>query len=256
MKIQALGVYGGQLPGKHNTGMLLDGTTMIDAGTIGLTSDIETQRGIRRVLLSHAHMDHIEALPFFAVNIVSNKADTVEIAGSQYTLDAVKNHQMNGIIWPDFTKIKNFGGNPIYSYRAVEMNKWFEAGPYKVKAVPVTHTIPTNGFIIGRDDSYFMYTGDTKTTDLIWKEAAKLGKKLKAVIAELSFPNELASLADASAHYVPKTLEADLKKLGGIKPRVYCYHIKPEYNAKIRRELKGIKSFKIEAMEEKETYKV
>ncbi len=256
MKIQALGVYGGQLPGKHNTGMLLDGCTLIDAGTIGLNTDIETQRKIRRIFISHAHMDHIEALPFFAVNIVSNRAESVEITGSQYTLDAIKNHQMNGVIWPDFTKIKNFGGNAIYSYRPVETNKWFEAGPYKVKAVPVTHTIPTNGFIIGKDDSYFVYTGDTKTTDNIWKEAAKLGKKLKTVIAELSFPDEMKDLAEASAHYTPKTLEADLKKLGGLKPKVYCYHIKPEYNAKIRREVKSINSFKIEIMDEKETYKV
>ena len=71
MKIKILGCYGGQMPGKNNTAFLLDNDTLIDAGTIALALDIKGQRNIKNILLSHPHLDHIGALPFFGVNIVS-----------------------------------------------------------------------------------------------------------------------------------------------------------------------------------------
>jgi len=256
MKIKVLGCYGGQLPGKHNSGFILDGELLIDAGTIALNSTIEEQRGIRSVLISHSHMDHIGGLPFFAVNIVSNKADTVKIAASEFTIDAIKNHLLNGVVWPDFTKIKNFGSQDIFSYMPIKENEWFELGGYKIKAISVNHTVPTFGFLIGKDEHYIMYTGDTKTTDNIWEEAVKLGDKLKTVFAEVSFPNELKALAEASAHYVPKTLHEDLKKLGGLKPKVYVYHIKPEYFKKVKKELSAIPGLKVTPLQEKKEYTV
>ena len=106
MKIKVLGCYGGQMPGRNNTAFLIDGGVLLDAGTIALNAGIEEQRKIRAVLLTHAHIDHTGALPFFSVNIVSNKGKGVDIWGSPYTLNALKKYLMNGITWPDFTMIK------------------------------------------------------------------------------------------------------------------------------------------------------
>jgi len=251
-----IGCYGGHMPSRHNSGFVLDGETLIDAGTIGMNMDIEEQRKIRRILISHPHLDHIEGLPFYAVNIVSNKAPTVPVFGTKYTIDAIKTHLMNGIIWPDFTKIKNFGGNEVFSYKIMPLDKWVKIGPYKVKAIRVNHTIKTNGYIIGKGGHYIVYSGDTKATSKIWKEAAKLGKKLKSVIVEMSFPNSLAGLADVSCHFVPATLEAELKKLGKLRPKIFVYHIKPEYLSKVKRELKAVKGFDIRVLEEKKIYNV
>ncbi|MFP4465598.1 MAG: MBL fold metallo-hydrolase [Candidatus Goldiibacteriota bacterium] len=256
MKLKVAGCYGGHMPGRHNSGFVLDGETLIDAGTIGMNMDIHEQRKIRRILISHPHLDHIEGLPFYAVNIVSNKAPTVPVIGAKYTIDAIKEHLMNGIIWPDFTGIKNFSGNEVLSYRRIPLDKWFNAGPYRIKAVSVNHTIKTNGYIIGKGGRYIMYSGDTKATSKIWKEAVKLGKKLKTVIVEMSFPNELEGLADASCHFVPRTLENELKKLGKLKPKVLVYHIKPEHLVKVKKEIRRIKSFDIQVLEEKKTYDV
>jgi ribonuclease BN (tRNA processing enzyme) len=254
MKIKVLGCYGGQMPGKNNTGFLLNDDTLIDAGTIALTSDIKTQRKIKTIILSHPHLDHVGAIPFFGVNVTSNKSPGVDIYGSAFTINAVKNHLMNGIIWPDFTKIKNFAGNYIFKYKILTDNKWYDVNGCRIKMISVKHTIPTNGFIIGRDDKYILYSGDTKETDDIWQQAKQLGNKLKAVFVETAYPDNLSSLAENSGHLTPATLQRQLKKLGDLKPKVFVYHIKPEYEKIIEREMKEIKGYKIILTKESKTY--
>jgi len=254
MKIKVLGCYGGQLPGKNNTGFLLNNDTLIDAGTIALTANINAQRKIKQILLSHPHLDHIGAIPFFGVNITSNKSKSINVYGSAFTIESLRNYIMNGIIWPDFTKIKNFSGNFVFEYKPLHFHKWHDVGGYKVKLIPVNHTVPTNGFIIGSGNKYILYSGDTKETDEIWIEAKKLGNKLKAVFVETAYPNNLISLAEKSGHLVPSTLLLQLKKMGNIKPKIYIYHIKPEYEKNIEREIKLIKEYKITLTKETKTY--
>ncbi|MGD0566677.1 MAG: 3',5'-cyclic-nucleotide phosphodiesterase [Candidatus Goldiibacteriota bacterium] len=256
MKIKTLGCYGGQLPGRNLTGLLLDGSILIDAGTVGLSADIREQRKIKAAFISHAHLDHIGALPFYAVNIVSNKTGPVRIFGSRFTLDAVKNNIMNGVIWPDFTSIKNFGGSPVFKYEPVEPLKWIDACGYRVMPVGVNHSIPTVGYLIGKNSSYILYSGDTKDTDEIWKQGKKLGKKLKAAFIELAFPDEVAFLAESSCHLTPGTLEKQLAKLLPEKPKIFVYHIKPEYIKEIKRGLKKIKGYDITIMDDGLTYKI
>jgi cAMP phosphodiesterase len=254
MKIKVLGCYGGQLPGYHLTGFLLDGKIMLDAGTIGGKLPIQEQRKIRAVLLTHAHLDHIGGLPLFGVNITSNKAKAVTVAAADVVLNAVQKHVMNWEIWPDFSKIKNFGGQPVFKYLKIPKNKWVNIEGYKIRILPVKHTVPTFGFIIGKGGRFAVYTGDTKQTDALWKEAVKLGKKLKSVIIEAAYPNGLIALAETSGHLVPRTVELELRKLGKIKPKVYIDHMKPEYAVRIEKELRKIKGYDITMMDEGKTY--
>ncbi|MCE5300154.1 MAG: 3',5'-cyclic-nucleotide phosphodiesterase [Spirochaetia bacterium] len=256
MIIKTLGCHGGQLPGRNLTGFLVNGEMLIDGGTVAMNSGLSEQRRIRNILVSHAHLDHTNAIPFFAVNIVSNKTEGVSIAGSAYTLDAIKNHLMNDIIWPDFTKIKNFGGKYVFSYKQLKLNKWEKVGAYRVMAVPVNHTIQCTGFLIGKGNSYIMYSGDTKETEAIWAEAKKLGKKLKAVFVDVAFPDRAGFLAESSCHLTPASFAGQLHKLGGLKPKVFVYHLKPEYLKEIRADMKKIKGYKITIMEDGKTYKI
>jgi len=256
MKIKVLGCYGGQLPHYNVSGFLLDGDTLIDAGTIASKIDIATQRKIKRIFVSHPHLDHIGAIPFYGVNIVSNKAKSVKIVGTDYTISTIQKNLMNGSIWPDFSKIKNAAGNNIFEYVRIEIDKWYNIDGYKLMAKKVNHTIPTNGYIIGKNDKYFLYTADTKQTDEIWYEAKKLGKKLKSVIVEVAFPDELRTLAENSAHLVPETLKEELKKLGNLKPNIFIVHMKPEYLIQIKKQLRKIKGYKIFLTQEGKTYNI
>lgn len=253
MKIKVLGCHGGQLPGFNSAGFLLDGNILIDAGTIASKLPIKEQRKIRAVLVSHAHLDHVGGLPLFSVNITSNKAPSVEIATTAANIRTIKGSLMNGALWPDFSKIRNAGRNPVFKYTAVAPGKWRKIGGIQVKYVKVKHTVPACGIIFGKGGRFAVYTGDTKDTNALWAEAKKLGKKLKAVFIEVAYPDRLAGLAGVSAHLVPSTAAGQLKKLGSLKPKVYAMHMKPEYLAQIKRELK---KHKITAMAEGKTYKI
>lgn len=256
MKIKVLGCYGGELPGYNVSGYLLDGKILLDAGTIGTKINITEQRKIRYILISHPHLDHIGSLPFFGVNVLSNKSEPIKIIGTDFTIDTISKNLMNGSIWPDFTRIKNMAGNNVFEYLKIVHNKWYNIGGYKIMAVKVNHSIPADGFIIGKNDSYFIYSGDTKQTDEIWHKARDLGKKLKTVIVEVAFPDELKQLAENSYHLVPATLVGELEKLGNLKPEIFAIHMKPEYLIIIKKQIKKIKKYKINLMQEGKIYKI
>lgn len=69
---------------------------------------------------------------------------------------------------------------------------------------------------------------------------------LKAMLMEVSFPNDEARLARVSGHHTPATLLKDMKKLGAATARelpTLLYHIKPSFQAVVEREcakLRGV----------------
>src|SRR5262245_48903598 len=67
--VRALGPYGGSAPGYRLTTFLLDGETALDAGCLTDALPLAAQRRIKRVLLTHAHFDHIASLPLLCDNL-------------------------------------------------------------------------------------------------------------------------------------------------------------------------------------------
>jgi ribonuclease BN (tRNA processing enzyme) len=59
MKFQVIGCSGGQIPGHNLSSYLLDNTLLIDAGSITSVLDVEGQKKIRNILITHVHVDHI-----------------------------------------------------------------------------------------------------------------------------------------------------------------------------------------------------
>ena len=69
MQIRVLGCHGSQTPGCNTTSFLLNGNTLVDAGTITSLLTIEEQLKINHVLITHAHLDHVRDIMFLADNI-------------------------------------------------------------------------------------------------------------------------------------------------------------------------------------------
>jgi cAMP phosphodiesterase len=65
-------------------------------------------------------------------------------------------------------------------------------------------------------------------------------RNLKALLVEMSFPNELQELADLSGHLTPNTLATELTKVDRNGCPVYLYHLKPAYAVELRRELAAL----------------
>jgi cAMP phosphodiesterase len=79
-------------------------------------------------------------------------------------------------------------------------------------------------------------------------------KRLRAVITETSFPNELQDLANISGHLTPNTLEPELRKLEREVP-VYLYGFKPKHMETIRRQIKSIKRRNLKMLVQGKTYR-
>ena len=96
------------------------------------------------------------------------------------------------------------------------------------------------------------FTSDTYSTDELWKTASE-DLHLKAVFAEVSFPNEMRQLAEASKHLTPELLAVELGKLNR-EVDVYAVHIKPAYRDTVIKELNNLGIDKLTVMEAGRVY--
>ena len=104
MEIRVLGCHGSQLPGFGFTGFLIDGTTLMDAGSVTSVLTLEEQFRIDHVLISHAHLDHVRELASLADNLCCDQIESpLTVIGTRVVIDTLKQHIFNGAIWPDFS---------------------------------------------------------------------------------------------------------------------------------------------------------
>jgi cAMP phosphodiesterase len=253
MKVKVLGCSGSETIGHMPPGFLVNDVMMLDAGTITAALSIEAQSSITDVLISHTHLDHIKSILFLADNIIGRIKKPVRIRAIPPVIAAIRDHLMNNIIWPDFTKIPT-PRNPVLTYAPLDLGKTVTVAGLKVKAIPMNHPVPAVGFAVSDGRSSFVYSADTGPNEALWKEAAKL-KNLKGVIVDTSFPNSLDALAGVSGHFTPAQLHNDLTK-AKVDPRVpiYIYHIKPAHHARVVKELKAMGRKNVTVLQQGKTY--
>ena len=63
MRVRVLGCSGAIAKDCRTTSFLIDGDVLVDAGTGVGDLTLEVMRGIKHVLLTHSHLDHIASLP-------------------------------------------------------------------------------------------------------------------------------------------------------------------------------------------------
>jgi cAMP phosphodiesterase len=253
MKVKVLGCSGSETIGHNPPGFLVNDTVMFDAGTITAALTIEAQSRITDVFISHTHLDHIKSLLFLADNVIGRIKQPVAIRSIPAVIDAIRKHLMNDLIWPDFTKIPT-PKNPVLAYAPFPAMRPIKTAGLTVKAVPMNHPVPAVGFLVSDAASSFLYTADTGPNEGIWKEAAK-ARNLKGIIVDTSFPNSLEGIADASGHFTPAQLAADLTKAKvGRDIPIYIYHIKPVHKKKVISELRAMGRKNVKVLQEGKTY--
>ena len=105
MRIRTLGCSGGIGAGSRTTALLIDNDVLIDAGTGIGDLALDDLHAIRHVFLTHAHLDHVAGLPMLVdANFDENFEVPVTVYARTETLEALKSHLFNDVIWPDFAK--------------------------------------------------------------------------------------------------------------------------------------------------------
>ena len=256
MKIRVLGCHGSdqlimgpQGPVQCGTcGFLVNGTVLVDAGTVGSRLHLEEQRRIQAVLLTHLHFDHIRDLPTLADNLTGEINEPVMIGAIPDVLKGLETHIFNGEVYPDFFRIPN-ARTPVLQALPLQAGRESLAAGLRVTPIAVNHIVPTVGYIIAEEGRAVVFSGDTGDTDQLWEVAAQL-PHLGAVFIETSFPDDMLDLARISKHLTPALMAKQLRKLGRSDVPVYVYHMKPRFESRIREETQNLGIPRLSILEE------
>jgi cAMP phosphodiesterase len=270
-RIVPLGVLGGADESNLSAYMLAtkgsNNYICLDAGTIhsgiekavanrafSIPADQLLKQYIKGYFISHAHLDHVAGL------IMNSPEDsTKNIYGLKSTLETIKTHYFTWESWANFA---DDGGAPLlkkYHYKPLEpgTETAIENTDMQVQVFPLSHSnLTSTAFLVRSKESYVLYLGDTGADEIeksrnlqnLWIAIAPLVKanKLKAIMIEVSFPNEQSDKS-LFGHLTPRLLMNEmevLSKLSGTtlkRLKVVVIHLKPPHSSivKIKEELKS-----------------
>ena len=229
--IRVLGCSGSIAAGDRTTAFLVDHDTLIDAGTgVGdLTLD-ELVR-IDRIFITHSHLDHVLGIGLMADTVLRRRRDAgrppIEVHALPATLQALRQHVFNGLIWPDFTQVPTPEA-PALRMLAFELGQRVAAGSRCIEVLPASHVVPAVGFAVFGDQNpqspAWVFTGDTGPNPALWSRLASL--TVTSLVIETAFGDDEHALAALSGHLHPAALLRELQHLDPAV-QVYITHIKP-----------------------------
>jgi ribonuclease BN (tRNA processing enzyme) len=225
MRIRILGCSGGIGAGSRTSAMLVDNDVLIDAGTGIGDLELADLDSIRHVFLTHAHLDHVAGLPMLVDRVFDEDfTEPLTVYAREETLRAVQDHLFNGIIWPDFSRLPS-PEKPMLRFRVCSPGDTVTINHRNFYAVDVMHTVPTLGYTVQNSGGVFAVSGDTKTNETLWP-VLNACDDLRVLVIEVSFPDEMESLAAQAGHYCPSTLTRDLERLQH-SPEIWLTGMKP-----------------------------
>jgi len=238
MKVKIIGGHGGVSPGHRATSYLIDDRLLIDAGSVASGIPISEQKEIDHILISHAHLDHINELAYLCDNCFGLRTQPFEVYANAPVKQAIMTHLFNDIIWPDFSKLPS-KERPTIRINDLAVENEITLGEYTVKAIEVNHQGGACGFIITNKQKRctLLFTQDTGPTDLIWQYAHR-EPYLKAIFSEISFPNALEKVAVDSCHHTPQSFLKEIDKMPIGFP-LYVGHLKPNFKEQLFSEIKN-----------------
>jgi ribonuclease BN (tRNA processing enzyme) len=242
-------------PRQHQflTSYRINDTLAIDAGSLGLAGTVEEQAGIKHVLITHTHMDHIASLPIFVENAYEGDSKCVTIHGSEPVLSSLRDDVFNDRVWPNMLHLSPPQA-PFLKMEVLEAERPIELEGLRITPIPVDHVVPTFGFLVEEQGAAVLIVGDTGPTETIWQYANRT-PNLKAVFLEATFPNSMAELAEVSKHLTPSLFAREIGKLKR-RTRIVAVHIKARYREQIVSELEnlGIPELEIGAIDKVHTF--
>lgn len=231
MQVRVLGCGGGVQQGIRTTALLVDDDLLLDAGSgIGELSSAEMV-GIRRVYLSHSHLDHVAFLPFLLDRLIDQGiAEPVCVYGRAETLEALRAHIFNGVIWPDFTVLPT-PENPVVELVPMAAGATHHMGDRMITMLESRHAVPAAGYCVDDGQLALAFSGDCTTNERLWA-GLNAQPRLDHLIVEVALPNERETLARAAGHYTPARLATDLALLEH-DPTIWITHLTPGHEEQI-----------------------
>jgi ribonuclease BN (tRNA processing enzyme) len=143
---------------------------------------------------------------------------------------------------------------PAINFDEFASEQPFEAGGIRFTPIPVTHVVPTHGFLLEQNGASVLWSSDTGPTDRLWG-LANAAERLDAVCIDVSFENARQAVADASQHLTPRTLAIELTKLERDVP-VLIHHLKPGARRAVGAEIEALGDSRLRFLEQGKTYEL
>ena len=239
--IKILGASGSKAKDLNTTSFQIYKDIVIDAGNV-LNALGDEAKDINHVFLTHSHADHITDLPFIIETFFESREIPLTIYALEETIEVLKKHSFNDVIWPDFTKIKLLRKDAFsLILKPIKLDEIIKIHNYSIKAIKANHISGACGFVIKKNHQGFVISGDTHINPHIWEEINN-DEEIRSLIIECSYPDKLQELAKLTKHLTPELIANELEKLTRKNLSVFYYHLKPSYNKEL---LKDIKKHKL-----------
>jgi len=238
--IKILGAQGSRSSDAFTTCIQVTKNTLIDAGNIMHALGQEALH-VNHIFFSHSHLDHIIDSAFLMDNFLAQRSEPLYLYGLPQTIEALKKHIFNWEIWPDFSQIHLIGqGKPSVIYVAIDFYQRYEVedGIF-LTPIPANHTVACCGYLIEKENHAIVFSADGFKNKALW-HLINTNATITALIIDVSFPNYLSKIAEASKHLTAHFLGEELQQLTRKEVKIYINHIKPFYQQKIIAELKAI----------------
>ncbi len=240
MKVRVLGCSGAIARDCRTTSFLLDDDVLVDAGTGVGDLTLDEMAAIDHVLLTHSHLDHIAALPLMVDAMAARRSKPVQVHALQATIDALKTHIFNNVIWPDFSKIPTPDA-PFISFHALEPGQTLVLAGKQVEVLPAVHSVPAVGYAVTTGKGYWVFTGDTADNPALWERLNRMDVAM--LVIETAFSNHERAVAQRSLHLCPDSLAAELACIDpGKNYPIYITHTKPAETQRIMAEIQHLES--------------
>jgi ribonuclease BN (tRNA processing enzyme) len=235
LKVRVLGCSGAIARDCRTTAFLLDGDLLVDAGTGVGDLTLDEMRQIDHVLLTHAHLDHVAALPLMVDSVAAQRTQPLAIYALEGTIAALKAHIFNGVIWPDFSRIPSLAA-PFVRFHAIQTGQILQLGNKQVEVLPAVHTVPAAGYAVSAGQGAWVFSGDTGPNPAFWQRINQLAVAM--LVIETAFSNREEALARRSLHLSPLALAQELACMAkDTRYPVYITHTKPAETAMIMSEI-------------------
>lgn len=208
---------------QNYTSYLIDDSLLVDCGSASFALSSGSLKTIRDVFITHAHMDHVASLPILIDTCLGYKIPTPRIWASRQTIQQLREHFFNRIVWPDYAHMQ-IDGCPALDFHEFSGGKPLEIQDYRITPVAVNHSVATHGLIIETANSAVVFSSDTGPTEEIWHRASSLSR-LNAVFLELSYSSDFSDLAQKAGHLTPKSFLNEIRKIQNHQPIFMAVHL-------------------------------
>ena len=243
MQVRVLGCSGAIAKDCRTTSFLVDSDLLVDAGTGVGDLSLDEMGAIDDVVLTHSHLDHVAALPLMLDAVASRRNKPLRVHALRATIEALRAHVFNNVIWPDFASIPSLEA-PFVSFHDIVVGQELQLGtraPKNIEVLPAVHTVPACGYAVrcAKGGPHWVVSGDTERNPAFWQRVNQLDVAM--LVIETAFSNREQALARRSLHLSPATLADELAHIAVDKGYpIYITHTKPAETEEIMSQIAGL----------------